>query len=107
MVTMVTKTAGKAAGGAIAKFLASETFKTIGWASLGAGVVNFALDKGTDFAKSKIVEATAKKKAELEKKKVAIQAELEAEKANDEETHEENPEAVVEEKPKKAKKKNK
>lgn len=91
---------------AAAKLGTKAILEIVGVASIGAGVVNFGLDKGTAFAKEKITNYGEKKRAELEEKKAAILAQKEA--AVNVVTEEVPAEAVkVEEKPKTSKKKNK
>lgn len=75
---------------AAAKLGTKTVIEIVGLASIGGGVVNFALDKACDKAKAIVNESLEKKKQDLEAKKAAIQAQKEeAEKVITEEVQEE------------------
>lgn len=94
---------------AAAKLGTKTLVEVIGAASIGAGVVNFALDKGTALAKEKLDgKLEAKKQELLEKRAVALEKKaakaLEQVEAKD---VQEVKTEVAEEKPTKGSKKNK
>lgn len=92
---------------AAAKLGTKAVLEIIGVASLGAGVVNFALDKGTDFAKGKIDTYCENKKEELMKKKAALEAAKESVVVVTEEIPAEEVKPVEEKKPANTSKKKK